>query len=62
MNQNILLKFFRIRKTNQLVVYSNKLANNFADIVTSGLGPDVACGLLVDHAVQVCRKFAQYTL
>jgi hypothetical protein len=29
---------------NELVVTRNKLINNFAGLVTSGLGPDVACG------------------
>jgi hypothetical protein len=29
---------------NELVVTSNKLTNNFAGLVASGLGPDVASG------------------
>jgi hypothetical protein len=31
-------------KINELVVTSNKLTDNFAGLITSGLGPDVARG------------------
>jgi hypothetical protein len=35
------LKFFCIKKMNELVATGNKLTNNFADLVRSCLGPDV---------------------
>jgi hypothetical protein len=38
----IFFKSFGIKKTNELVVTSNKLTNKFAGLVISGLGPDVA--------------------
>jgi hypothetical protein len=37
-----IFKHFRMKKVNEFVVTSNKLTNNFAGLVTSGLGPDVA--------------------
>jgi hypothetical protein len=37
-------KSFGVRKINELVLTSNKLTNNFADLVTSGPGPGVAHG------------------
>jgi hypothetical protein len=40
----IFYKSFGINKVNELVVTSNKLTNNFAGLVTSGLGPNVASG------------------
>jgi hypothetical protein len=40
----IFFKPFGARKISKLVVTSNKLTNNFAGPVTSGLGPDVARG------------------
>jgi hypothetical protein len=33
-----------VKKINELVVNSNKFTNSFADLVTSGLGSDVARG------------------
>jgi hypothetical protein len=40
----ISFKSFGVKKINELVVTSNKLTNNFASLVTNGLGPDVARG------------------
>jgi hypothetical protein len=40
----IFFKSFAVRKINELAVTSNKLTNNFAGLITSGLGPDVARG------------------
>jgi hypothetical protein len=40
----IFFKFFRVTKINKLVVTSNKLTNNFTGLVTSDVGPDLACG------------------
>jgi hypothetical protein len=37
-------KSFGVKKINELVVTSNKFSNNFAGLVTSGLGPDVILG------------------
>jgi hypothetical protein len=37
-------KSFRVNKLNELVVTSNKLTNNFAGLVTSYLGSDMARG------------------
>jgi hypothetical protein len=38
----IFFRILRSEKNNELVVTSNKLTNNFAGLVTSGLRPDVA--------------------
>jgi hypothetical protein len=38
----ILFKTLGVKKVNLLVVTGKKLTNNFVDLVTSGLGPDVA--------------------
>jgi hypothetical protein len=40
----IFFKSFGVRKINELVVIGKKLTNNFACLITSGLGPDVAHG------------------
>jgi hypothetical protein len=40
----VFFKSFGVKKINELVVTSNQLTNNFADLVTSCLGQDVACG------------------
>jgi hypothetical protein len=40
----ILFKSFGFKKINELVVTSNKLTNNFAGLVKSGLGPGVVRG------------------
>jgi hypothetical protein len=40
-------KSFGIKKVNQLTVTSYKLANNFASLITSRLGPDADRGLPV---------------
>jgi hypothetical protein len=40
----IFFKSFGVIKINELVVISNKLTNNFAGLVTSGFGSDVARG------------------
>jgi hypothetical protein len=37
----IFFKFFDVKKINEIVLTSNKL-NNFAGLVTSGLGPNAA--------------------
>jgi hypothetical protein len=37
-------KSFGVEKINELVVTSYKLTNNFAGLITNGLGPDVARG------------------
>jgi hypothetical protein len=36
--------YLRAQKINELVVTSKKLTNNFAGLVTAGLGPDMARG------------------
>jgi hypothetical protein len=41
---SIFFKLLGEMKINELVVTSNKLTNNFAGLVTSGLRPDVALG------------------
>jgi hypothetical protein len=38
----MIFKSFAAKKINELAVTSNKFANNFADLVTNDLGPDVA--------------------
>jgi hypothetical protein len=38
----IFLKYFGVNKINKRVATSNKLKNNYAYLVTSGLGPNVA--------------------
>jgi hypothetical protein len=38
----IFFKSFGVKKINKLVVTSNKLTDNFAGLVASDLGPDVA--------------------
>jgi hypothetical protein len=40
----IFFRFFGKKKINELVVTCNKLTNNFAGLVTSGLGLDVVHG------------------
>jgi hypothetical protein len=40
----LFLKFCDVKKINGLAVSSNTLTNNFAGLVASGLGPDVASG------------------
>jgi hypothetical protein len=40
----ICFKSFGVKKINELVATSNKLTNNFAGLITSGLGLDVARG------------------
>jgi hypothetical protein len=42
-------KFFGVLKINELVVTSNKLTNNFADLFTSGLGRMWPAGRQLDH-------------
>jgi hypothetical protein len=42
-DESFLFKFFGIKKINERVITSHELANNFAGLVTSGLGPHV-CG------------------
>jgi hypothetical protein len=40
-------RFFRsfgVKKINELIISKNKFINTFAGLVTSGLGPHVACG------------------
>jgi hypothetical protein len=39
----IFLKYFRVNIINTRVATRNKLKNNSANLVTSGLGPNVAC-------------------
>lgn len=36
------LFFFEMKKINETVATNDKLTNNFADVVTCGLGPDLA--------------------
>jgi hypothetical protein len=43
-NHDSFFKSFGVKKIIQFAVTTNKLTNNFADLVTSGLGSDVACG------------------
>jgi hypothetical protein len=48
----ITIFFFRsfgVKKINELAVTSNKLTNNFAGLVRSGLGPDLARGPPVEQ-------------
>jgi hypothetical protein len=45
----IYFKSFGVKKINELVVSGKKLADNFAGLVTSGLGLDVTRGPLFDH-------------
>jgi hypothetical protein len=45
-----IFKYFGVKKINEIVVTSNKLRNNVAKLVTSGLGPDVAPGRQLNHA------------
>jgi hypothetical protein len=40
----MIFKSFGMKETNDLVVTSNKLTNNFVSLVTSCLSPDVARG------------------
>jgi hypothetical protein len=42
----IFFKYFGENKIKKLAAISNKLKNNLAGLVTSGLGPDVAHSLL----------------
>jgi hypothetical protein len=42
-------KSFEVKKINKFVITSNKLTNNFAGLVTSGLGPDATRGRQFDH-------------
>jgi hypothetical protein len=51
----ITFKSFRVTKINELVVTSNKLTNSFVGLLTSGLGPDVVVGHLLDHA-DICSQ------
>jgi hypothetical protein len=44
-------KSFGIKKLNELVVTNNILTDNFVDLVTSGLGPDVPAGRQLDYPV-----------
>jgi hypothetical protein len=44
-------KSFGAKEINTLVVTSNKLTNNFAGLVTSGLGPMWPAGCQFHHAV-----------
>jgi hypothetical protein len=41
---DVLFKTFGIKKINKLLITGDKLTNNFADLVTSCLEPDVAFG------------------
>jgi hypothetical protein len=41
-NNRDFFKSFAVKKINELAATSNKLTNNFAGLVTNGLGPDVA--------------------
>jgi hypothetical protein len=41
---------FGVNKINELVVTGNRLTNNFAGLITSGLGLDVARGPPVERA------------
>jgi hypothetical protein len=43
-NHDFFIKFFGVKKINELVVTGEKLTNNTAGMVTSVIGPDVACG------------------
>jgi hypothetical protein len=45
------LRSFGIKKINKLLITSNKLKNNFAGLVRSILGPDVARGPPVGHTL-----------
>jgi hypothetical protein len=40
----LFLKSFGAKKINELVVTGDKLTNNFTDLVTNGVGPDVSLG------------------
>jgi hypothetical protein len=43
-NHDFCLESFRVKKINKLAKSSNKVRNNFASFVTSGLSSDVAHG------------------
>jgi hypothetical protein len=43
----IFFKSFGVQRTNDRIITSNKVTNNFAVLVTSGIGPDVARGSLI---------------